>query len=193
MKNFDRKDLSFSLCGLNCALCTMKLDGYCPGCGGGAGNQSCAIALCSLEHGGYRYCFECGEYPCEKYNGISDFDSFITHRVQLKDMEKARSSGISAYHTALDEKAAILKYLLKNYNDGRRKTFFCLAVNLLELSDIQTVMKETEIEASSKAALKEKAMAAVRHFEDMAAQRGIMLKLRRKPADIPGKRIKHCL
>lgn len=34
MKGFSRKCLDFSLCGLNCGLCTMKLGGYCPGCGG---------------------------------------------------------------------------------------------------------------------------------------------------------------
>ena len=48
MKNFKRDNLLFSLCGLNCGLCPMKIDGYCPGCGGGAGNQSCKIARCSM-------------------------------------------------------------------------------------------------------------------------------------------------
>ena len=42
MKGFARAETRFSLCGLNCALCSMQLGGYCPGCGGGAGNQSCA-------------------------------------------------------------------------------------------------------------------------------------------------------
>ena len=70
MKNFKRDNLLFSLCGLNCGLCPMKIDGYCPGCGGGAGNQSCKIARCSMEHGGIEYCFQCGKYPCEKYEGI---------------------------------------------------------------------------------------------------------------------------
>ena len=34
MKDFKREDLSFSLCGLNCGLCPMNLNQYCPGCGG---------------------------------------------------------------------------------------------------------------------------------------------------------------
>ena len=52
MKGFTREETRFSLCGLNCCLCSMYLGGYCPGCGGGAGNQSCAFARCSLQHGG---------------------------------------------------------------------------------------------------------------------------------------------
>ena len=94
MKDFNRTNLLFSLCGLNCALCTMRLDGYCPGCGGGAGNQSCAIAKCSLQHGKVEYCFLCSEYPCGKYKGIEEYDSFITHQRQLKDMKKAQEMGI---------------------------------------------------------------------------------------------------
>jgi hypothetical protein len=37
MKDFKRLYPLFSLCGLNCGLCPMHLDNYCPGCGGGAG------------------------------------------------------------------------------------------------------------------------------------------------------------
>lgn len=49
MKNFKRNYPLFSLCGLNCGLCPMHLNNYCPGCGGGAGNQPCTIARCSLQ------------------------------------------------------------------------------------------------------------------------------------------------
>ena len=49
MKGFEREDQLFSLCGLNCGLCSMHLGGYCPGCGGGAGNQACAIARCAMQ------------------------------------------------------------------------------------------------------------------------------------------------
>ena len=34
MKGFTRMETRFSLCGLNCDLCSMHLGGYCPGCGG---------------------------------------------------------------------------------------------------------------------------------------------------------------
>ena len=36
---------------------------YCPGCGGGDGNQSCAIAQCSRNHG-VRFCCHYSAYPC---------------------------------------------------------------------------------------------------------------------------------
>ena len=108
MKGFTREETRFSLCGLNCALCSMCLGGYCPGCGGGAGNQSCAIAKCSLQHGGVQFCWECSEYPCSRYEGFNDGDSFVPHRNRQQDIALAREIGLEAYLTQLEEKRAIL-------------------------------------------------------------------------------------
>ena len=181
MKNFNRSYTLFSLCGLNCGLCTMHLDNYCPGCGGGAGNQSCAIARCSQQNGGIEYCYFCQEYPCEKYNGIEVYDSFITHRNQLKDFEKVKKIGMDFYKSELAEKVELLKYLLANYNDGKRKSFFCIAVNLLEMQDVIYVVKQiisrTESDVLSQ---KEKATIAANLFQDMALERNIELKLNKK-------------
>jgi hypothetical protein len=181
MKNFIRGNPLFSLCGLNCGLCSMHLDNYCPGCGGGAGNQPCAIARCSQQRGGIEYCYSCDEYPCEKYQGIDEFDSFITHRNQLKDFEKVKNIGIDSYQSELTEKIEILKYLLANYNDGRRKSFFCITVNLLELQDVKSVVEQIAIETeSNNLTLKEKAALAADLFQAMAAKRNIVLKLNKK-------------
>ncbi|MFH5835568.1 DUF3795 domain-containing protein [Proteiniclasticum sp. C24MP] len=181
MKNFRRPDPLFSLCGLNCGLCTMYIGGYCPGCGGGEGNQACAIARCSLNHGGVAYCIDCEAYPCEKYQGIELVDSFILHRNQRKDLEKMKTIGLDAYQKELHEKMELLSRLLSDYNDGRRKSFYCLSVNLLEMNDLEDVMKQIE-EKTGEMELsgKEKAKTAVEAFERKARSRGILLRLNRK-------------
>lgn len=181
MKDFNRSYKLFSLCGLNCGLCPMHLDNYCPGCGGGEGNQPCAIARCSLQHGGIEFCYLCDEYPCKKYDGINVYDSFIVHRNQLKDFKKVKIIGIDSYQSELAEKIEILKYLLANFNDGRRKSFFCMAVNLLELHDIESVVKQIVSETESQILTqKEKAIIAAKLFQDMASNRNIILKLNKK-------------
>ena len=176
MKGFERKDQYLSLCGLNCQLCPMHLDGFCPGCGGGAGNQSCAIARCSLERGGVEYCFQCGAYPCQRYDHIDEFDSFITHRRRGEDMRRAQKMGLERYRREQEEKAALLKMLLQTCNAGRRKTFYCLAVNLLPLEDIQKVMEQLD----GLQTVQEREYRAVQAFEALAKQCGVTLKLRRK-------------
>lgn len=183
MKNFVREDTLFSLCGLNCGLCSMHIDHYCPGCDGGPGNQPCAIARCSVHHGGIEYCHQCEQYPCEKYNGVDQFDSFITHRNQLKDMDKIKKIGRVAYLSELKEKVEILQYLLANYNDGRKKSFYCIAVNLLQLSDLKTIIEQIETELCiGELTLKEKAAIASNIFQTVAAQHNIVLKLNKKHA-----------
>ena len=183
MKNFNRSDLMFSLCGLNCALCSMKLDNYCPGCGGGEGNQSCAIAKCSLQRG-VEYCYQCESFPCEEYDGIEEYDSFITHRNQLRDMDKMKHIGVEQYHAELREKAQMLKYFLINCNDGRRKSFYCVAVNLLELQECRDVFAQVsaKIAADETLSLKERASFAAGLFQEIADRHKIPLKLNRKPS-----------
>jgi hypothetical protein len=158
----------------------MHIDRYCPGCGGGAGNQPCAVARCGSGRG-LEYCYLCDAYPCEKYKDTEMYDSFITHRHQLKDFEKVKAMGLDAYQSQLAEKIEILRYLLANFNDGRRKSFFCLAVNLLELQDVKSVMAQIATETKpDNLTIKEKAVLAANLFQAMAAKRNIILKLNRK-------------
>lgn len=179
VKGFQRKNQLFSLCGLNCGLCPMRLGNYCGGCGNG--NQSCKIAKCSLEHGEIEYCYECKQYPCEKYQHIDEYDSFITHRKRKEDLEKARSIGIEQYNFEQREKMRILSHLLSNYNDGRRKNFFCVAVNLLELSELREAMEQIQSnDELSSLPLKEQCSFVVEVFRKLAARRNIELKLIKK-------------
>lgn len=122
MKGFERKNQLFSLCGLNCGLCPMLLGNYCGGCGNG--NQSCRIAKCSLEHGQIEYCYECKQYPCEKYQHIDDYDSFITHKRRKADLERAKNIGIEQYNLEQQEKHKFfLTYFLTIMTGVERLSF----------------------------------------------------------------------
>jgi len=94
-------------------------------------------------------------------------------------MKKAKELGIEAYKAELNLKIQVLEELLNNYNDGRRKGFYCLAINLLGLDDIDFVMQQIRNEVHSQATLKEKATTAVRFFNSKADEKGISLKMRK--------------
>ena len=176
MKGFERKNQLFSLCGLNCGLCPMFLGKHCGGCGNG--NQSCGIAKCSLEHGKIEYCYECESYPCEKSRYIDKYDSFITHKRQKADLKMIQDIGVEQYNLQQREKMQILSHLLANYNDGRRKNFFCVAVNLLELSELQEAMKQ--IQQNDELSVKEQCSYIVDILQKIADRRNIELKLVKK-------------
>jgi len=182
-----RKYPLFAACGLNCGLCPnfyLHTEGKfrCPGCAGegfSEAHPSCGILTC-CQRKGIEFCSDCEEFPCAKYDNWGEYDSFISHRNHVPDMEKAKRIGIDAYIVEQTEKVGILSELLKCYNDGRRKTFLCLAVNLLELQDIKTVIGKATAEIDASVSIKERAAAAVRVFEEVAEKRGITLKKRKK-------------
>jgi hypothetical protein len=121
----------------------------------------------------------CEEFPCKKYDGADLTDSFITHKNQFRDLEKAKLIGMKAYKAELDEKVEILETLLSKYNDGRKKSFFCTAVNLLELQDIRGIMEEIADKIQPDSSIKVKAATVSALFEKMAEKRGVSLKLRK--------------
>ncbi|MCI5704260.1 MAG: DUF3795 domain-containing protein [Pseudoflavonifractor sp.] len=139
------------------------------------------IAKCSLEHGKVEYCYECKQYPCEKYQRIDEYDSFITHRRQKADLERAQSIGIAQYNLEQQEKIQILSHLLSNYNDGRRKNFFCVVVNLLELSELREAMKQIRSnDELSLLSFKAQCSYVAEVFQKIADRRNIKLQLVKK-------------
>lgn len=184
MKGFTRTETRVSLCGLGCALCSMRLGGYCPGCGGGAGNQSCALAKCSLEHGGVQFCWECPEYPCSRYEGFDDGDSFVPHRNRQQEIVLVGAMGLDAYLAQLEEKRAIRDELLTHYNDGRRKTFFNTAIYLLPLEDLRSVKASLDSRPEmDEQPIKNRALAAAGLLQEAADRRGISLKFNKKTGE----------
>ena len=180
MKNFTRADLWFSLCGLNCGLCPMLLGGHCGGCGNG--NQSCKLARCSMERTEkVEYCYQCEKFPCEKYEGIDRYDSFITHRSRMADLKRAKEMGPAAYRREQEERRGILDRLLAQYNDGRRKTLYCLGANLLPMETLRGIVSVLDSDPALKAApQKEKAQFAAKLFQTAAEECKMELKLRKK-------------
>ena len=186
MKDVQREYPQLSACGLNCGLCPRyHTDGSsrCPGCGGkefSTKHPLCGVISCTQRHGEIEYCYLCEEYPCAKYDNAHLVDSFITHQNMRKDFEKVKTVGLAAYQAELNEKMEILQTLLEHYNEGRRKSFFCIAVNLLDIQDVRDAMKQIEEKISQENTVKENAAIAAGIFQAMADKRNISLKLRKK-------------
>ena len=96
-------------------------------------------------------------------------------------MEKAQRIGIEQYNLEQQEKIQILSYLLSNYNDGRRKNFFCVAVNLLELSEIQEAIDQIQSNGELPSLpFKSQCLYVAEVFQKIADRRNIKLKLIKK-------------
>ncbi len=190
MKEYVREYPRFSLCGLNCGLCPRyhaEGPSRCPGCGGPdfhLKHPSCAVITCNKNHDQVEYCYQCSSYPCQRYIGGSDTDSFISYRNVASDFEKAATEGIDQYKKELEQKIEILNLFLSNYNDGRKKSFYCNAINQLEIADLKEIMDRLSKDSAGgavhrDASLKEKAESAVSLIENKAAEQNVDLKLRK--------------
>nr|WP_300093004.1 DUF3795 domain-containing protein [Sedimentibacter sp.] len=182
MKEYKRQYPLFSLCGLNCGLCPrFNTEGpsKCPGCGGEdfhLKHPSCSVITCSKSHDNVEYCFQCTSFPCEKYMEESSKDSFITYKNVLLDFRKAESAGLEKYEEILNEKIEILQYLIENFNDGRRKSFYCTSVNLLEIEDLREIINSLQkLDFNDEQKIKK----AVLFIESKAKERKIQLNLRK--------------
>ncbi len=149
LENFERTDGLFSLCGLNCGLCGFRLQGNCNGC---FKDSFCAVSCprvpCSIEHGNLQYCFECPEYPCRHYDGFDGYDTLVLHRNQRRDMQKAKEMGIDAYLAEQRLKVGLLDRLLRDYGDGQNMVFFCTAVNMFSVEDMESIIDKADAETA---------------------------------------------
>lgn len=191
MTLFSRNYPAFALCGLNCGLCPRYNSlgtSRCPGCGGDKFNElhpTCPIITCSRKHENVEYCHECIVYPCQRYQDTPEFDSFITYLPRIASQQRALEFGIQRYRKQLDEKMAILERLIDRYDDGRRKGFYCLAVNLLNLDTLDHVMKEVETASINKDMdQKELAKLMVATMNAYAERQNISLRLRTNPKHV---------
>jgi hypothetical protein len=174
----------FSACGLNCGLCPRyHTDGAskCPGCaaeGFSKVHPTCGVLSCCQRHN-LDACYLCAEFPCKKYNSAAEKDSFISHQNRFSDFEKIKKIGLDAYKVELNEKIKILESLLDNYNDGRRQSFFCTAVNLLPLADLKEIMTQLSEIIPENSPTKEKSAAAMELIQATADGMKISLKLKK--------------
>ena len=92
-------------------------------------------------------------------------------------MEKAKRIGIEAYKEEQREKKKILDRLLKEYDDGQKDVFFCLAVNMLEVDDLKEVLEQAE-KTVGDIAPSDKAEFMERQLHECAEKRNIVPQLR---------------
>lgn len=185
-----KKYPTIACCGLDCGLCPVyytKGPSRCPGCCGPDffnKHPSCSIITCCVKKHSFETCAECAEFPCSKINKWDKRDSFISHRVSLLNLRLIKEEGIENFKTQQKKRVEILEDILENFNEGRSKSFFCIATALLPIEALeQALMKSNEQIKNEGIDLKDlKAKSKIlKAFLNQYADKGeIELKLRRK-------------
>ena len=94
---------------------------------------------------GLEVCAQCDEYPCarsKKETGPKD--SFITHRKVLHNLAAIRESGLEPFLQQQARRIAILENMLQQYDDGRSKSYYCIAAALLSIAGLAQSIQRAE-------------------------------------------------
>ncbi len=83
-------------------------------------------------------------------------DSFISYRPLADNYAFIQKNGIEQFTQRELAKMEILGYILKNFDDGRSKTFYCTSCQLLPLDSLKSALAESEKKINENTGIKEK-------------------------------------
>lgn len=102
----------------------------------------------------------------------------------MQNQNIIRELGLDWFMEQQSQRMSILRTMLGYYNDGRSKTFYCLAATLLTLNSLNEALKEVEAEVKdnsiSETDLKSKAKLLRSILNKYAEEENEDLKMRKK-------------
>ena len=189
-KNLVKTYPTIACCSLDCDLCPTyytKGPSRCPGCCGPDffnKHPSCSIITCCVKNNKFETCAQSNEFPCQKLKDWDEYDSFICHRVSLKNLNFIKEKGIEEFIKQQNQRIAFLEIMLKNFNEGRSKSFYCIATALLPIYDLEQALTESNDQIKNQGIslkdLKVKSKILKEKIIEIADKMMIELKLRRK-------------
>ncbi len=155
-----RKYPTIGCCGIDCGLCPRYYtegSSRCPGCGGEGFEQkhpSCSFITCCVKKHGLEVCAGCGDFPCRKFDKeTGEHDSFVLHRKVMPNQRRITEIGLDGFLSEQQERMAFIKAALDYYDDGRSKSFYCIAAALLSIESLSEALCHAKNGENLRAAL----------------------------------------
>jgi len=157
----EKKYPAIGVCGLDCGLCpryhTMG-SSRCPGCAGQNfinKHPSCSFITCCVRRRGLEVCAECSDFPCSKFRSDEEYQqakessSYPSYKKVIPNLNFIEEYGIEKFIEQQHKRILLLERMIKDFDDGRSKSFFCKSAGLLDLSGLESslVKAATEIGA----------------------------------------------
>ncbi len=175
------------VCGLSCRLCPMynaQSSNRCAGCKSPARIAvGCPFITCAVKKKGIEFCWDCSENEtCGKWLNHREagkkHDSFKCYQKLEEDIKFIREHSVKAFEKEQQTRELLLKEMLQKYNDGRSKSYYCIASTVLTTAELREALKTAEGQ-SKKLPTKEKAKAMHAILDSISKEKGYLLKLRK--------------
>jgi len=140
---------TIGVCGLDCGLCpryyTVGIS-RCPGCCGPDffnKHPSCSFITCCVKKKNLEVCAECSDFPCskfmsdEEYQHLKESSSYPSYKKVMPNLNFIKKHGIKTFIEQQRRRINLLEAMIKGFDDGRSRSFFCRVAVLLGLADLE--------------------------------------------------------
>jgi hypothetical protein len=143
-----KKYPTIGCCGLDCGLCPRYYTvghSRCPGCAGPDffnKHPSCSFITCCVKKKSLEVCAECSEFPCSKFKSDEEYQrfegssSYPSNKKIMPNLNFIKKHGVRKFIKQQRSRIKLLKIMIKNFDDGRSRSFFCKAATLLDLKSL---------------------------------------------------------
>jgi hypothetical protein len=133
-------------------------------------------------------CAQCDEFPCSKFEPwlekCEEQDSFVTYRNIKSNLYSIRDDGIQDFMEQQKRRIGVLERMIKNFDDGRSKNYYCLAAALLPIGDLEGALvragQNSKLGTIDIDDMKRKSKILRELLDKLAAENHIELKLKKK-------------
>jgi len=175
------------ICGLSCRLCPNYHTEAASKCGGCKSETrisvGCPFITCAVKKKGIEFCWDCEEsMTCEKWEKHRDagkqHDSFKCYQKLEDDIGFIRENGVEKFEEVQKEREQLLTQMLNEFNEGRSRSYYCIAATVLRIEELKEAIDKTSKESTG---LNIKARSKVMHsvLDAIANKNNYCLKLRK--------------
>lgn len=143
----------------------------------------CPFITCAVKKKGIEFCWECEESnTCEKWKKHREagkrHDSFKCYQTLEEDISFIIKNGINEFEKMQKQREHLLKEMLKDFNEGRSKSYYCISATVLELEELKEALAQAKKESDG---LDVKKKSKILHsiLDDIALKKNYYLKLRK--------------
>ena len=175
------------ICGLSCRLCpTYNTDAKskCDGCK--SENRmavGCPFITCAIKKKGIEFCWDCEQdETCEKWvkhrNTGKKVDSFKCYQKLEDDIAFIQKNGVDEFEKLQKMREKVLKEMLQEFNEGRSKSYYCIAATILEIGELKEALAKARKDSMG-LEIKDKAKVFHLTLDELADRKNYYLKLRK--------------
>ena len=175
------------ICGLSCRLCptyNTNAKSKCNGCKSEYRMEAgCPFITCAIKKKGIEFCWQCEESTsCKKWSNHREagkrVDSFKCYQTLEDDLSFIHKNGVDDFQENQKIREQLLKEMLQNYNEGRSKSYYCIAATVLQIDELNAALIQAKKD-SSKLDIKDKSKVLHSILDEIAKRKHYLLTLRK--------------